>query len=211
MHGVIFYCCVTSHHKLSALKHEFVISELLWVRIQFCPLPKVSAGRDQRVGCSYSPIWGSVFLQAPWLLAECILAVVGLRHHFLAGYGLGPLSAVRGHVVPPHSVVCYSFKAQSTISLQVCLWPLNLLRSHLINSNPPKFIWLGTLITYDKSLNHCHITLSSKWHWNQKSRHTCCLSPTRPNKQRQVLNLYGRFIQMEMGGFVTFPFKPVFL
>ena len=35
---------------------------------------------------------------------------------------------------------------------------------------------------------------SRRW-WNQKSRHSC-LSPTRPNKQRQGLNLYGCFFRM---------------
>ena len=31
---------------------------------------------------------------------------------------------------------------------------------------------------------------------NWKSQCSCCLSPTRSNKQRQELNLYGHFIQM---------------
>ena len=35
-----------------------------------------------------------------------------------------------------------------------------------------------------------------KSYWNQKSQLSCCLSPTRPNKQRQGLNLYGHLIQM---------------
>ena len=31
---------------------------------------------------------------------------------------------------------------------------------------------------------------------NRKSQHSCCLSPARPNKQRQWLNLYGHFTQI---------------
>ena len=33
------------------------------------------------------------------------------------------------------------------------------------------------------------------WKW-EKNQHSCCLSQTKPNEQRQGLNLYGRFIQM---------------
>ena len=33
------------------------------------------------------------------------------------------------------------------------------------------------------------------WAWNLESWCSCCLSPTRPNQQREGLNLYGPFIQ----------------
>lgn len=55
---------------------------------------------------------------------------------------------------------------------------------------------------------------------NRKNQGSCCLSPTRPDKQRQGLNPYWRFIQMASNlsrGWVCtpadsllFPFKPAF-
>ena len=59
------------------------------------------------------------------------------------------------------------------------------------------------------------------WLWNQKSWHLCLLSPTRPNKQRQGLHLYGHFTQMAgdlrrwwvctLTDHLTFHFKLTFL